>query len=424
MQTISKITRSIIIEAPFYGLYLIGLNKKFTKEVQTAAVALNGINFDLELNPDIWKTASDDYKKFLLLHELGHLLFFHIQDLPTWSKSYPDHDLLNISMDLEVNSYIQDKYLATSPESMANYLFATLPNLEKGLGTKKYYQILSDLKGHFKNPGFSGDGDESQEVIKGFDSLPSDKQAEVEASLTTSNDLHKEWEKMKRELEQNGLDKLVKSQSEYQMKTAAEQAKQAYGKGTWPSHLIEKINSLFKVKPPVFNWRSYFRRMLGVSFDIFQKKSRRKESKRFEDLFGLKFKKKHKILVGIDTSGSVSAKEFADFFSELKHIYDAGADVHVVECDADIQNEYDYKGKLPEQVHGRGGTSFLPVIDYYNKHRNTYNTLVYFTDGEGDQDKCHPLGKVLWIITSDGYQDGTYPGIKICIPKTEQDERN
>lgn len=62
-------------------------------------------------------------------------------------------------------------------------------------------------------------------------------------------------------------------------------------------------------------------------------------------------------------------------------------------------------------------TSFLAPINYYNKHHREYTSMVYFTDGYGDQDQCKPNKKMMWVITSEGNQESNYPGIKICIPK-------
>lgn len=424
MQTISKITRQLIIENPFYGLYLIGLNKKFTKEVDYAAVSLNGINLELLINPDQWKQVNDNFKYFLLLHELGHLLFFHIQDILVWRAKHPNHELLNIAMDCEVNSYIDDKYNKEDLTGTANILFRTLPSLKKRQGTTWYYNELSKLNNHIKNSKNSNGGktgnstskQDSSDVITDYEQANDLTKSLIQQCLESS-DLHTEWKELSDKLSKGNLSDLVRSQSEYLTKQAAEQVFKS--RGSIPGQFKELIDKLFAPKPPVFNWKQFFRQKLGIAFDIFQKKSKRKESKRFEDFYGLKRKKKHKILVGIDTSGSIRNKEFIDFFSEIHHIYLAGADIHILECDTQIANEYEYKGKTPEQVHGRGGTSFIPVIDYYNKHAE-YNSLVYFTDGYGDQESCIPNKQVLWIITSDGDQQSDYPGIKICIPKNNE----
>ena len=75
---------------------------------------------------------------------------------------------------------------------------------------------------------------------------------------------------------------------------------------------------------------------------------------------------------------------------------------------------------MPEFISGRGGTSFLEPVQYYNDHRKDYTTMVYFTDGYGDQDACKPMGEMIWVITSNGYQNGKFPGKTILIPKKKQ----
>ena len=46
-----------------------------------------------------------------------------------------------------------------------------------------------------------------------------------------------------------------------------------------------------------------------------------------------------------------------------------GAEVHVLECDADVQKKYSYRGRTPEFVHGGGGTSFDPVFEHIRSNR-------------------------------------------------------
>ena len=41
--TVSKACKELIIVQPFYGLFLLNLSKKFTKDIPTLAVAPNGI---------------------------------------------------------------------------------------------------------------------------------------------------------------------------------------------------------------------------------------------------------------------------------------------------------------------------------------------------------------------------------------------
>ena len=297
---------------------------------------------------------------------------------------------------LECNSYLDWKLLKGF--GTAEKIFKEFPNLPRKMGTKFYIRFLKQIQE--ANPNNPPQGFNSNQIQNGQDIINNN-----------DNDSHSQWGDLP-----DTLGELVKNQLDYQQKEAAKQVIKSRGK--LPAELEEKLQELLTPKPPVFNWKAYFRRLLGIAFDVFFKKTRRKESLRFEDMYGLKRKKKHKLLVAIDTSGSVSESELQDFFSEIYHIWKAGASVHILECDADIHKEYDYDGKCPKTVSGRGGTSFKAPIEYYNQHRKEYTTMVYFTDGYGDQYDCKPLNKMMWVITSQGNQkDDSFPGIKICIPK-------
>lgn len=150
--------------------------------------------------------------------------------------------------------------------------------------------------------------------------------------------------------------------------------------------------------------------------DIELKKSRKKESIRFPDAMGVKHKRKSKILVAVDTSGSVSNKDLCDFFSEINYVYKAGTEVTILEFDADIQRIYQYYGKFDGSVSGRGGTDYLPPWEYYKSHIRDFNTLIIFTDGYAPTDKLTPLINTVWVITSNGNKDNKYIGKTIFIP--------
>lgn len=288
---------------------------------------------------------------------------------------------------LEVQSYIDPQNRWS--ECAAEQIFATYPNIPRGLGTKEYIKILKTM----------------------VDPNSPKYDEEIKEMINQGVDNHNNWGNPT-----GAKNELAKSQLDYQVKETAQNAQKS--RGTIPNELKKKIEQLLKPEPPVFNWKAYFRRLLGISFDIYQKKTRRKESNRFEDCPGLKRRKKHNLLVAIDTSASVCMEELQEFFNEIYHIWKAGAKVDILECDAKISKpKYEYTGKVPEFISGRGSTSFKQPIDHYNEHRKEYTTMVYFTDGYGDQDKCKPMGEMLWVITSEGYQKGEFPGKTILIPK-------
>ena len=112
---------------------------------------------------------------------------------------------------------------------------------------------------------------------------------------------------------------------------------------------------------------------------------RRKENRRYEDNPGIKVKMRQKMLLAIDTSGSVNNEELAEFMNEIYHIYKSGVAIEIIQCDTKINSIEEYKGKFELEIRGRGGTDFDPVLEYYMKHRQ-YTSLIYFTDGEAYTD--------------------------------------
>ena len=61
------------------------------------------------------------------------------------------------------------------------------------------------------------------------------------------------------------------------------------------------------------------------------------------------------MLLAIDTSGSVSDAELKEFMNEIHHIYKAGVDITIVQCDTRITSIKPYTGKHELEVQGRGG---------------------------------------------------------------------
>ncbi len=115
------------------------------------------------------------------------------------------------------------------------------------------------------------------------------------------------------------------------------------------------------------------------------------------------------MLLGIDTSGSVSNSELMEFMNEIQHIYKTGVDVTIIQCDTTIRSIEAYKGENNIKVHGRGGTEFDPVLEYYNANLRKYTSLVYFTDGECTAD-VKPKAPVLWVLSEQSHMNDSLPG--------------
>lgn len=371
MESVFRICKKLLIKQPFYGLFLLNINKRFSDKISTAAVGIEGINPILLINKEFWKDLNEEMQLNILIHEVSHLMFGHLTE--AWAYLRRENaELLNYATDCECNSYIPG--LQTDP-----YCYPARYGMENGKGTLFYYDKLRQMQ---NNQGKVPGQDESGEFGQTLDD-------------------HSTWEEMteaERQLVQQQIDRIAKQ--------TAEQVQR--NQGTIPGQFKDYIDELFKVKPRIFDWKSYFRRYLGSVLDVELRKSRKRENIRFPDASGTRHKRKSQIFVVVDTSGSVSPTDLCDFFSEIHHIYKAGAVIDICEIDTKIQRIYRYNGKWDMTASGRGGTILSESIDYVNEHRRDYTSCVIFTDGYCDVDfKIYV--DTMWIIASGGCEQ-KYPG--------------
>ena len=381
-QSLSKISKELMLKEPYYGFFLIMLNKVWRKDLPTAGVSKQNINYQLAINEEFWTGLSDDHKTGLLKHELLHIAFGHLVSF----SSFSNKKLANVAMDMEINQYIEASWL---PEGGINIDDYTDIQLDRKAGCRYYYDQLLRLQDEKDKNGTSGD----QEMDKLLDNI-------------ANGDIpdHSTWEEF--EDMSDAEKKLIEKQVQKILKDAKEQTIKK--RGNVPGE-IEGLIVLDEVTKAKFDWRGYLRRFTGTSTKIFTKKIRRKENYRYEDNPGLKIKMRQHMLLAIDTSGSVSDEELAEFMNEIHHIHKAGVDITIVQCDTKMYPPMEYKGKHEFQLHGRGGTEFDPVLEYYNANLGKYTSLVYFTDGECST-SVKPKNRVLWVLSERSEMNEDLPG--------------
>tara|TARA_R110002012_G_scaffold109803_2_gene253957 strand:+ start:2489 stop:3652 length:1164 start_codon:yes stop_codon:yes gene_type:complete len=379
---VARTTKSLIFAEPFYGLFLIGINKKYSLGLATAGVSKNNIGCQLTINPEFYNDLSEDHRFGLIKHELLHIAFGHL----ITRDRYSDKKLFNIAADLEINQYILESKL---PDG--GLLLSSFPelNLPKKAGTDKYYELLQEAQENGTSPS--------------LDNLMNQMDGE-------SPYCHSTWDEFNDLPEADK--KLLQKQIEHQLKEAAEQTVKK--QGTVPGELAELIHRLMNIEPPKFDWKQYLRRFAGNSSIVYTKKLRRKYNKRYAANPGLKIKFKNHILVGVDTSGSVNNDELKEFFSELTHMHKTGHKITVAQCDTRLNSVKEFNPNKDWEIHGRGGTSFQPVVDYYNEKKGLYTALIYLTDGEAYAPENCP-NNTLWVHSSNCSINDGLPGQKIQL---------
>ena len=384
-EQLSRISKTLIFSEPFYGIFLIGLQKQFTKSCATAGVGKHGIGMRLVINPDFFGELEELHQQGLLKHELLHIAFGHI----ILSDRYPDKKLFNIAADIEINQYIDSAMLPPGGLQLDSFPGIFLP---RKAGTKKYYDLLSETC-----DGAGGSSNEELDKLLG----------EMDGN---SPYCHKEWEEITELPEAEK--KLVQKQYEHQMKETAETIQKQCG--TVPGELAEIIERLFTITPPKFNWKQYLKRFINNASKVYTKKLRRKDNKRYAANPGLKIKRKNHVLVGVDTSGSVSTEELIEFMHELCHMHKTGNEITVAQFDTELKDVSPFDPKKSWEIQGRGGTYFQPVVDHYNDPKLKYSAFICLTDGEADNPNNCPKN-ALWVHSSMSRINEDLTGIKIQL---------
>ena len=385
-----KICMMFSMEEPFYGVILSSMEKIETNKIDTLGVGRSGNVFKLYYNKEFCDSLSINCILQFLKHEVLHIAF---NSFGQWEPTANpiEHDRRNRASDLEINCYLD----RSKVDSNVPILWAEDFGFEKCLGSRKYYDLIKNKEEDPQtgqctimikpcNGGFGGSGNKDQQNPHNGD-----------GSIRYTMDDHSLWPtENSDDMEQ--LSQIINELLDF----AAEECEKS--RGTIPGEMVGKITELRKKPRPVADWKRYFRRYMGNEFTEFIRKSKKRESRRFPDAAGNRHRRKSHILVGIDTSGSVSMPELQEFFGQIRTLT-AHADFHVIECDARIAHEYDYRGRPNLTLHGGGGTDFQPVIDVYNQNKRKYDAMVYFTDGGAPIPDDTPKD-CLWVISSKGDQ--------------------
>lgn len=361
-----------------YYAYFLMATQIEARDVQTACAFINGYRFGIAIDPTFWNPLPEKHKIGILKHEVMHIIFSHVKLFHV----YKEREIFNISADFTINTLIGRDYLpegALFPEDFEMspgvkwptdkdtlwYYTEMLKQKQNGTMTQGMKDLCDSLGGEEGTPGWMSDHD---------------------------------WDKMKEEMAEKG--DIIDTVTKGDIKRLYEETVQK-GRGTLPGMVEQFIKSLFKINPPVVNWKKELRQFTASRKTTKKTFTRIRESKRYDESPGFKKKRKRTVAVIIDTSGSVSDKELCDFFSEVHHIYKSDTRLEIIECDTQVNRTWWYEGKWNLKCMGRAATYLSPAIDYVNKKKE-FNVCVVFTDGGIESNPTNCRVPSLWIISSRG----------------------
>lgn|SRR5574344_386587 len=390
-------------QAMFYGSFLIGMEPEICfsqKGFLDADVAHDPIVF--KFNPFYAKNLSLNEMIGSVINEIVKIIYLHPITYANLNGALKDkgiHNLLEKASSVSSSETVFNdiRQLGSQnriklPDDTYTYLNLDdeLTNANSNLVSKNsssleyYYKILNTLPQDQQN----GNGDnENNKSSQSTIAMPGSKDG---------NDIHN-WENINNkddaaESIKGKISEIYNSLSETE-------------RGYIPGSIVEQINALFK--KPELNWKAILKKFIGcVPYGNRPTKLRlnRRQPERF-DLSGTLSNKLVKLVIAIDTSGSMSSSDieyvFGEIFGMLKNYK---TDITVIECDTEIGKVYQPRTlkQITTKVTGRGGTSYIPVIEYINAHKYRDAVMIYFTDGYGDSRIPKPKTyRNLWVVLRD-----------------------
>jgi predicted metal-dependent peptidase len=346
----TKARAKLIIDQPFFGTLCMRLKPVETTKLDTGAT--DGVS--LLYNPNWFLKLNQWERVGFLAHEVMHCVFMHML-----RRQKRQHKKWNIACDYNININLEDIGFQLPPGGLIDEKY-------RGMSADHIYTMLppqDEDDGGSLDPGGCGGVLDHPDVANG----PTPRQ-ETEWTVAISS--------------------------------AANEAK---SRGMLPGNIESLIETILT---PQVDWKAVLARFLRVSdkSDYSWVRFNRRFIAQGLYLPGLHSPALGEISIIVDTSGSVSDNELQVFSSETSAILQDlnPSAINFVQCDAEVHSAVTYTREdlpLTYEYKGRGGTSFVPGIEYVQENYPLTTACIYFTDLEGDFPDEVPEFPVLWVTT-------------------------
>jgi predicted metal-dependent peptidase len=309
------------------------------------------------MNREFMDSLEFSDKMMVLQHELGHKIQ-KVNQLKT--KDIQDMKMWNIALDICVNQLIE-----LPDDSELGKMAATLKNVNE-----KYPHLQLEPY------------ETSQYYYNKLNELSEQEKAELSGVYKAEH------------LDDYDL-------TEEEKEVLKQKLKEAKGKapGNTPSYVEEALKILNKSNT---NWRNHIRKFISTHIAINRKISKNRMNKRYGLPYeGTRLDKKLTLLIGVDTSGSVSDEMLKQIGAELNKIAVTGVDIILLQSDCELNDVKRFKKTDTITFKGRGGTSFVPFFEALKKHRDVGGMIVFSDMEVGVEEISKPNIPVLWVSTTD-----------------------
>jgi predicted metal-dependent peptidase len=409
----------------YYGLFLMNFELRVDfSAYHDAGVSIDSFPFRMTVNPLLIGLKTLPEMIYIFCHEIEHIVLNHPVDGIKYNpKKDPEIGFrLNVAMDVSINDRLTEDNKRNGFDVIAEpedaFTSAALRDIFK-IHVKElqafdyYFDRIPEAGNDNGNGGYgnddgivgSGNGDDGK-VSGGSGKGP------IKIILASESNQKEIITEPKRKgmvcipcwTESNDPDEVASIIRRF-VEDVCEGMSEAM-RSTLPDHQKEQLEKL--LAPPAVSWEQLLKRFVGT-IPYGHRKTRTRLSRRQPeryDISGSINDRIVKIVVAIDTSGSMSNEDLERIMVEIFDIIGSRkCEVTIIECDAEIQRVYKACSvkDVSFDIQGRGGTSFVPVIEYVNANRYFRDAiLIYFTDGMGDRSIPQPLTlRTMWVLQDD-----------------------
>jgi predicted metal-dependent peptidase len=169
--------------------------------------------------------------------------------------------------------------------------------------------------------------------------------------------------------------------------------------GRWKDRILAGLN-------PKLNYRAVLRQFRASILSIERRLTRMKPNRRYGFLYmGSRYDFTTRLLFAVDVSGSMQTDDLRRGFSAVNQFFKYGVpSIDVVQFDTELKGPpVSWKRARREILAvGRGGTSFAPVIEFLDEHRQ-YDGAILFTDGYAPQPRPpkNRRTRLLWLFNTE-----------------------
>ncbi|MCK4737440.1 MAG: hypothetical protein KAT10_02695 [Sulfurimonas sp.] len=361
-QKISKAKAKLLVDYPLFGTIASRLEIVLNDDIQS--FKSNGIK--LEYNSDFFQDLRVSEMEFVFANGAMHASLAHEQ-----RKNGRSGWLWQLATDYAINDMLVENGLDRPDKALYRVRF-------KGLYSEEIYEELKADMLRDVNSESSSESSEDSEVNR-LD----------ESSLYNNSDQELQDQTKQDQIQQEQLFK------EFAKATLEAEEK----KSEIPLHVDRFFTLTCEGK---IDWRDE----LKVAIDKFHKDDYAliPPNKKFLHL-GIYLptcvSQRFKLVVAVDSSGSVDEELLNEFLSELNFLMNTiqNYQIDLLVCDEKIQSHKTfYSGDILEaNLKGGGATDFRPVFDFIQDDLEDVKLLLYFSDLDGQFPHVHPAYDVKWI---------------------------